>query len=96
MAKKRSTSILGSLKKMLHRDPEKPSDPAPKKSPGSTRKKAAAPAAEKRAPSGQKAPEPPPEASPTQTDAAEGTAPEAKLDKKRIQSQPWYRHRQRW
>jgi len=95
MAKKRSTSILGSLKKMLHRDPEKPSDPAPKKSPGSTRKKAAAPAAEKRAPSGQSVQEQPPAASSADTAAAQGAASEAKPDKK-TPNQPWYRHRQRW
>jgi hypothetical protein len=95
MAKKRSTSILGSLKKMLHRDPVKPSDPAPKKSTGS-RKKPAAPPAEKRAPSGQSAQEQPPATSSADTAAAQGAASEAKPDKKKTPNQPWYRHRQRW
>jgi hypothetical protein len=58
MAEKRSKSILGSLKKMLHRD--KPSAPAPKKPSGSARKKPAAPAAD--APAAQQtAPEAKPE-----------------------------------
>jgi hypothetical protein len=83
MAEKLSKSILGSLKKMLHRAPEKPSGPAPKKpsaSKESARKRASSPSSV--------------DPAPDQGGAAE--APEAKPDKKKPKNQPWYRHRQRW
>jgi hypothetical protein len=96
MAEKRSKSILSSLKNMLHRDSEKPADRAPKKPSGSTRKKTAERAAEKRAASTEKPPEQRTAASSADTTSAEGSAPEAKPDKKKVPNQPWYRHRQRW
>jgi len=82
MAEKFSKSILGSLKKMLHRAPEKPSA-APKKpsaSKGGARKHASSPPSVDPAPDQRGTPE----------------APEAKPDKKKPKNQPWYRHRQRW
>jgi hypothetical protein len=84
MTEKRPKSILSSLKTMLHREPEKPSVPAPKAP--TARKKSASPPAEKRAPAA-----PPADAPPTQE-----SAPDAKPEKKKIPNQPWYRHRQRW
>jgi hypothetical protein len=81
MAEKPSKSILGNLKKMLHRAPEKPSGSAPKK-----------PSASKE--SAPKQASPPPSAAPGQEGAPE--APDAKPDKKKPKNQPWYRHRQRW
>jgi hypothetical protein len=94
MAEKRSKSILSSLKNMLHRDPEKP-DSAPKSS-GSTRKKSAAPAAKKPAPTQGSAPDRGPSAVSANTPAAQEAAADAKPEKKKIPNQPWYRHRQRW
>jgi hypothetical protein len=85
MAEKRPKSILSGLKNMLHRESEKPSEPAPK-SPAPARKKAAAPAKETT-----KAPAVPPADAP----AGQEPAPEAKPEKK-VKNQPWYRHRQRW
>jgi len=85
MAEKRSKSILSGLTKMLHREPGKPSEPA-RKSSGSSRKKTAAPVAEKR----------PPAAPPADAPADQPSAAEAKPEKKPVQPQPWYRHRQRW
>jgi len=84
MAQKKS--ILGGLKKMLHRDSGKPAEAAPKPS-EPAKKKAAASAKE----SVKKPPTAPPAAAP----AAPETAPEAKSEKK-AKNQPWYRHRQRW
>jgi len=81
MAEKFSKSILGSLKKMLHRAPEKTSGPAPKKPSASkegVRKRASSPSSVDPAPD------------------QGGEAPEAKPDKKKPKNQPWYRHRQRW
>jgi hypothetical protein len=95
MAEKRSKSILSGLKNMLHRDTEKPSAPAPKSS-ASARKKPAAPAAEKAAPAKGSAKAQTAAAPASGTPAAQEPAPEAKDDKKRVKSQPWYRHRQRW
>jgi len=87
MAKKPSKSILSGLKNMLHRDPEKPAKP-----PASPKKPAAA---EKRSAPAQKPKEPS-----TATPAAEPPAPSAAAEttpeKKKVQNQPWYRHRQRW
>ncbi|TMH85487.1 MAG: hypothetical protein E6H45_08655 [Betaproteobacteria bacterium] len=80
MAGKFSKSILGNLKKILHRAPEKPSGPAPRKTSASkegARKHVSSP------PSVEPAPDKP-------------EAPEAKTDKKKPKNQPWYRHRQRW
>jgi len=96
MAEKRSKSILSSLKNMLHRDPAKPSDTAPKKPSGSTRKRTAERASEKGAASGEKPQEQRTAASSADTASAQGTSPEAKPDKKKVPNQPWYRHRQRW
>ncbi len=81
MAEKFSKSILSNLKKMLHRDPEKPSGPAPRKpsaSKESARKHASPPSST--------------DPAPDQGDEAQG----AKQDKKKPKNQPWYRHRQRW
>jgi hypothetical protein len=89
MAEKRPKSILSGLKKMLHRDAEKPSEPAPKKSSVSTRKKSAAPAKEAKA-------QPPAAPSAEPPAAAHETSAEPKPEKKKVQNQPWYRHRQRW
>ena len=83
MAEKLSKSILGGLKKMLHRAPEKPSGPAPKK-PSASKE-----GARKRASS-------PPSADPAPDQGGTPEAPEAKPDKKTPKNQPWYRHRQRW
>jgi len=83
MAEKLSKSILGSLKKMLHRAPEKPSGSAPKK-PSASKE-----SARKRASS-------PPSASPAPDQEGAPEAQEAKPDKKKPKNQPWYRHRQRW
>ncbi len=85
MAEKRPKSILSGFKNMLHRDSEKPSEPAPK-SPAPARKKVAAPGKES-------AKEP---AAPTaDAPADQKPSPEAKSEKK-VKNQPWYRHRQRW
>ena len=88
MPEKRSKSILGGLKDMLHLDSEKPSKPSSKPA-ASTRKKPAA--AEKSAPPAQKAKD-------EVTDSAAPAAPDPAAPKpeKKIQNQPWYRHRQRW
>jgi hypothetical protein len=97
MAEKRSKSILNSLKSMLHRDPARPAEPAPKKSSGAARKRTAQPAAEKRpAPAAKPREQPTAAASSADATSAQGTAPEAKPDKKKVPNQPWYRHRQRW
>ena len=96
MAEKRSKSILSGLKKMLHRDAEKPSEPASKKPSGPTRTKPAAPVAQKAAPAKESAKVEPAAAPASGTPAAQEPAPEAKDDKKKVKSQPWYRHRQRW
>jgi hypothetical protein len=83
MAEKLSKSILGNLKKMLHREPEKPKGSAPKKPSASkegARKQASSPSSVS---SGH-----------DQAGAPEGQ--EAKPDKKKPKNQPWYRHRQRW
>jgi len=83
MAEKFSKSLLGNLKKMLRRAPEKPSGPAPRKPSASkegARKHAASPSSAAPAPDQGGAPE----------------TPEAKSDKKKPKNQPWYRHRQRW
>jgi len=85
MADKRSKSILGGLKNILHLDSEKPSKPVPKPA-ASARKRSQA--AEKSATPPQNAKEQAPAA------ADPEAAPEP--DKKKVQSQPWYRHRQRW
>ncbi len=83
MAEKLSKSILGGLKKMLHREPEKPTKSAPKK-PAASKE-----GARKQAPSPSSA-----GSSPERATAPEGE--EAKPDKKKPKNQPWYRHRQRW
>jgi hypothetical protein len=83
MAEKLSKSILGGLKKMLHREPEKPAKSAPKKPAASkegARKKVPSPSSVSSSPDQAAAPE----------------AQEAKQDKKKPKNQPWYRHRQRW
>jgi hypothetical protein len=83
MAEKLSKSILGSLKKMLHRAPEKPSGSGPKKPSASkegARKRASSPSSV--------------DPAPDQGGATE--ALETKPDKKKPKNQPWYRHRQRW
>ena len=80
MAEKLSKSILGGLKKMLHREPEKPAKSAPKK-----------PAASKEG-ARKKVPAP----SPASSSPDQAAAPEAQQDKKKPKNQPWYRHRQRW
>ena len=80
MAEKSSKSILGNLKKMLHRAPEKPSGPSPRK-----------PSASKESTRTQASPPPSVEQA---SDTPE--APDAKPDKKKPKNQPWYRHRQRW
>jgi hypothetical protein len=83
MAEKFSKSILRNLRKMLHRDPEKPSVSASKK-----------PSASKGRAGDHRASQ----SSVDQAPAQEGTpeALEAKPDKKKPKNQPWYRHRQRW
>ena len=86
MAEKLSKSILGGLKKMLHREPEKPTGSTPRKPSGS---KEAKEGARKQASSPSSV-----SSSPDQAAAAE--APEAKQDKNKPKNQPWYRHRQRW
>ena len=80
MAEKFSKSILGNLKKMLHRAPEKPPGPAPRK-----------PAAAKEGARKHASPPSPVEPAPDTPEA-----PEAKTDKKKPKNQPWYRHHQRW
>jgi len=83
MAEKFSKSILSNLKKMLHREPEKPTKSAPKKPAASkegARKKVPSPSSVSSSPDQAGAPE----------------AEEAKPDKKKPKNQPWYRHRQRW
>jgi len=80
MAEKFSKSILGNLKKMLHRAPEKPSGPAARK-PAAAKERA------------RKHASPP---SPVEPAPDTPQAPEAKTDKKKPKNQPWYRHRQRW
>ena len=89
--KKRSKSILSGLKNMLHRD--EAAKPAPK-SAASTRKKDPAREPEKKAPA-KSAPAQPP-AAPAEAPAAQEGAPQANAERKKVQSQPWYRHRQRW
>jgi hypothetical protein len=83
MAEKLSKSILGGLKKMLHREPEKPAKSPPKK-PAASKE-----GARKQAPA-------PSSVSPTPDQAGASDAEEAKPDKKKPKNQPWYRHRQRW
>jgi len=83
MAEKLSKSILGGLKKMLHREPEKPTGPAPRK-PSASKE-----GARNKAPS-------PSSVSSSPDEAGAPDAPEAKPDKKKSKNQPWYRHRQRW
>ena len=90
MAEKRSKSILSGLKNMLHRDSEKPPESAPK-STARARKKPAAPVTEEPAPAKQSAEEQPSADVP----ADQQSAPDAKSDKK-VKTQPWYQHRQRW
>jgi hypothetical protein len=83
MAEKLSKSILGGLKKMLHREPEKLTGSTPRKPSASkegARKQASSPSSVSPAPDQAGAPE----------------AQEAKPDKKKPKNQPWYRHRQRW
>jgi hypothetical protein len=83
MAEKFSKSILRNLKKILHRDPEKPSGSAPRKptpSKEGARKHASSPSSVDPASDRGDTPE----------------AQEAKPDKKKPKNQPWYRHRQRW
>jgi len=83
MAEKFSKSILSNLKKMLHREPEKPKGPAPRK-----------PSASKEGARTQASSPPSVSSGPDEADAPEGL--EAKPDKKKPKNQPWYRHRQRW
>jgi hypothetical protein len=83
MAEKLSKSILSNLKKMLHREPEKPKGSAPKK-PSAPKE-----GARKRASS-------PPSVDPASDQGGAPEAAEAKPDKKKTKNQPWYRHRQRW
>jgi hypothetical protein len=86
MAEKLSKSILSNLKKMLHREPEKPKGSAPRK-----------PSASKEAREGaRKQRSSPPSVSPAPDQASNPEAQEAKPDKKKPKNQPWYRHRQRW
>ena len=85
MAEKRSKSILGGLKKMLHLDSENPSKPVPKTA-ASARKRSQA--AEKSVTS--------PENAKEQAPAVADPEAAPKPDKKKVQNQPWYRHRQRW
>ncbi|HTQ74225.1 MAG TPA: hypothetical protein VMI74_08050 [Burkholderiales bacterium] len=92
MAEKRSKSILSGLKNMLHLDAEKPSKPAPKQA-GSRRKKPAA--AERSAPHDVSA-NTGASAEAAAAPATPDPAAAAKPDKKKVQNQPWYRHRQRW
>src|SRR5258706_16468893 len=83
MAEKLSKSILSNLKKMLHREPEKPKKSAPRK-PSASKEGARKPA---------------PSPSPASSGPDQAAAPEtqeAKPDKKKPKNQPWYRHRQRW
>ena len=93
MAEKRSKSILSGLKDMLHLDPEKSSKPASKSS-ASTRRKPVA--AEKRAPPAQDAKTQRAATPHSEPAAAPEPAGEDKTEKKKVQNQPWYRHRQRW
>jgi len=87
MAKKISKSIasgLDRLRKVFGGAPEKPA--ASKKS--AKRAESTAKRAERR-------PSPPPaDQAASKGDAPE--APEAKVDKKKLPAQPWFRHRQRW
>ena len=85
MAEKRSKSILSDLKNMLHLDSEKPSKPVAKTA-ASARKRSQA--AEKSAA--------PPQNAKEQAPAAADPEAAPKSDKKKVQNQPWYRHRQRW
>jgi hypothetical protein len=83
MAEKLSKSILSNLKKILHREPEKPKGSAPRKPSASkegARKQASSPSS----------------VSPAPDQASTPEAQEAKPDKKNPKNQPWYRHRQRW
>jgi len=84
MAEKFSKSILRNLKKMLHRDPEKPSASVSKKRPS----------ASKGRPGDHRATQSSVDSAPAQGGAPE--TPEAKPDNKKTPNQPWYRHRQRW
>jgi hypothetical protein len=90
MAEKRPKSILSGLKNMLHRDSDKPSKPAPKKSSAPPKKPASA---EKRATPEPKEQRPAP--APAEAAGAPDAVGEPKPDKK-VKQQPWYRHRQRW
>jgi hypothetical protein len=88
MAKKISKSIvsgLDRLRKAFGGAPKKPS--ASKTSPKTSAKRA------ERRPSPSPAP-PRVEQAVSQGDTPE--TPEAKLDKKKLPAQPWFRHRQRW
>ena len=86
MAEKFSKSILSNLKKMLHREPEKPKKSAPRK-----------PSAPKEGARKQRSSPSSVSPAPDQAGAPEGQeAQEAKQDKKKPKNQPWYRHRQRW
>jgi hypothetical protein len=84
MAKKISKSIvsgLDRLRKVFGGAPKKPS--ASKTSPKTSAKRT------------ERRPSPPP----AEQAAPQGDAPEAieaKLDKKKLPAQPWFRHRQRW
>jgi hypothetical protein len=85
MAKRISKSIVRGLDRL-----KKVFGGAPEKSAASKK-----PAASKSAKRTEKRPAPPPaDQAVSQADAAE--APEAKLDKKKLPAQPWFRHRQRW
>jgi hypothetical protein len=94
MAEKLSKSILRNLdglRKMLHRDPKKPSTSTSKKPSASTSKKPSASKESVR----ERGVSPPSKAEvPDQGSAQEAT--DAKPDKKKTKNQPWYRHRQRW
>lgn len=91
MAEKRSKSILSGLKNMLHLESEKPSKAASKPSPA--RRK---PAASEKSPppvqGAKKQASPDDAGTPPTPDPAAAPNPE----KKKVQNQPWYRHRQRW
>ncbi|HUL91173.1 MAG TPA: hypothetical protein VLV56_02395 [Burkholderiales bacterium] len=94
MAEKRSKSIISGLKNMLHRDSGKPSGPAAKPV-APARKKPAASVAEKAAPAKESVKDQPAAAASADAPADQKAAPEARLEKK-VKTQPWYRHRQRW
>ena len=80
MAKKISKSIVRGLDRLRKAFGGAPEKPA---------------ASKKSAKRAERRPAPPrAEQAVSQADAAE--APEAKLDKKKLPAQPWFRHRQRW